>query len=225
MNILEIVQNASLKISVDRPATLFANTDRTSLELIDTVNTAALQILDDYDWQKLLKSAVITGDGVGTAFSLPDDFSRMVKDASLVGQNWRFYPAQQMENYNHWLELQTYPIATWQQNWMVFGGNMNIMPILPALDTLTYGYISTNIVNGADPTRFTADTDTFLLDDELLTLAIVWNWKDDKGFDFSTDLAKYQERLEKLRFRDVGSRQSIRIGGRRRGYGFPGGFA
>lgn len=224
MNILEIVQQASLKISVERPSALFANTDRTSLELIDTVNTAALQILDDYDWQKMVKTATVTGDGNLTAFPLPDDFSRMIKDASLVGQNWRFYPAQQMQDYNHWLELQTYPIATWQQNWMVFGGNLNVMPILPTPDTLSYGYISTNIVNGADATRFTADTDTFVLDDELLKLSIIWNWKDAKGFDFSTDLAKYQERLEKQRFRDVGSHQTIVTGGRRRGYGWPGGF-
>lgn len=220
MNILEIVQQASLSISVDRPSTLFANTDRTSLELIQTVNEAAIQILDDYDWQKLIRTQVVTGDGVGTAFALPDDYSRMVKDASLVGPNWRFYPAQQMQDFNYWLELQAYPIETWQQHWMVFGGNLNIMPILPNLDTLRYGYISTSIVTGADPTAFTADTDTFALDDELLRLAIVWNWKDSKGFDFSTDLAKYQERLEKLRFRDVGSRQTI-ISGRYTRYRFP----
>lgn len=224
MNILQIVQSASLSIDVERPQALFSNTDRTSLELGDTVNTAALQILDDYDWQRLIRTATITGDGVETSFPLPDDYSRMVRDASLIGPNWRFYPTQQMQDYNHWLELLNFPIATWEQRWMVFGGNLNVMPIMPVNTPLSYGYISTSIVVGADPTTFTADTDTFVLDDELLRLSIIWNWKEAKGYDFSADLAKYQERLEKQRFRDVGARQTIIGGGRRGRFTLPGVF-
>lgn len=222
MNILQVVQSASLLIDVERPQSIFASTDRTSLELANTVNTAALQILDDYDWQRLIRTATIAGDGIATAFPLPSDYSRMVKDASLVGPNWRFYPAQQMQDFNHWLELIDYPVATWQQRWMVFGGNLNIMPVLPAAMPLSYGYISTSIVDGADPSAFTADTDNFVLDDELLRLSIIWNWKEAKGYDFSADLAKYQERLEKQRFRDVGSRQTIIGGGSRGRFTMPG---
>lgn len=215
MTILSIVQSACLSIDVERPVTVFSSTDRTWQEMASIANTAALQILDDYDWQRLIRPATITGDGVGTAFTLPADYSRMVKDANLWGPNWVFYPAQQMQDFNQWLEWLNYQIETWQQRWMVFGGNLNIMPVLPLNDTLSYGYISTNIVVGADPTTFTADTDNFVLDDELLRLSIIWNWKESKGFDFSADLAKYQERLEKQRFRDVGARQTI-ISGRGR---------
>lgn len=225
MNILAIVQSASLSIDLERPSTLFASTDRTMLEVGDVVNTAAKQILDDYDWQTLLKTATVTGDGIETGFTLPADFSRMVQDASLVGVNWRFYPAQQMQDFNHWLELLTYPVETWQQHWMVFGGKLNIMPILPLGDVLNYGYISNAIVVGADSSQFTADTDEYVLDDELLRLSIIWNWKASKGFDFQTDLAKYAERLEKLRFRDVGSRQTIVTGRGARSWARFGGFA
>lgn len=224
MNILQIVQAATLSIDVDRPQVLFTSTDRTALELIDTVNTAALQILDEYDWQRLIRTATITGDGVLTAFPLPDDYSRMVKDASLVGPNWRFYPAQQMQDFNHWLELMDYPVATWEQRWMVFGGNLNIMPIMPLNTPLSYGYISTSIVGGPDFSTFTTDDDTFVLDDELLRLGIIWNWKKSKGYDFSAELAQYQQRMEMQRFRDVGSRQTLITGGRRGRYTIPGAF-
>lgn len=224
MNIIQIVQSASLSIDVDQPQVLFTSTDRTALELANTVNTSALQILDDYDWQKLIKTATIVGDGIETAFALPADYSRMVKDASLIGPNWRFYPSQQMQDYNQWLELIDYPIATWEQRWMVFGGNLNVRPIMPLATTLSYGYISSSIVLGSDPTTFTADSDQFVLDDELLRLGIVWNWKKSKGYDFSADLAQYQQRMEMLRFRDVGSRQTLIIGGRRGRYTLPGAF-
>lgn len=224
MNILQIVQAATLSFDVERPAILYSGTDRTALELADAVNTAALQILDEYDWQKLIKTATLTGDGVLSAFALPDDFSRMVKDASLIGPNWRFYPAEQMQDFNLWLELMDFPVATWQQRWMVFGGNINVLPALPAGTPLSYGYISTNIVSGGtDPARFTADTDQFVLDDELLRLGIIWNWKKSKGYDFSAELAQYQQRLELLRFRDVGAPQTIVLGRRGR-YTMPGVF-
>lgn len=213
MNILAIVQSAVLSLDLERPTALYSSTERTWQEMGDVVNTAALQILDDYDWQKLIKTATVTGDGALTAFPLPADYSRMVKDASLIGPNWRFYPAQQLQDFNVWLELQSYPIQQWQQQWMVFGGNLNVMPVLPNGDVLRYGYISNAIVTGSDPARFVADTDNFVLDDELLRLGIIWNWKKSKGYDFAAELAQYQERLEKLRFRDVGSRQTI-ISGR-----------
>jgi len=224
MNILAIVQSAALNLDLERPTTVFSSTDRTWQEMQDTVNTAALQILDDYDWSKLIKTATITGDGVATAFPLPSDYSRMVKDASLIGPGWLFYPTQQLQDFNIWLEMMNYPIATWQQHWMVFGGNLNVMPILPVNTPLSYGYISQNIVVGADPTTFTADTDTFVLDDEMLRLCIIWNWKKSKGYDFSAEIAQYQQRLEMQRFRDVGSRQNIVIGGRRGRYTMPGVF-
>lgn len=225
MNILAIVQSASLSLDLERPQTVFSSTDRTWQEMADTVNTASRQILDDYDWQRLIKTATLLGDGVVTTFALPDDYSRMVKDASLVGQFWRFWPAQQVQSFNQWLELQNYPITEWQQAWMVYGGNLHVMPALPLNESLTYGYISTSVVVGTDPSTFTADSDTYVLDDELLRLSIIWNWKESKGFDFSADLAKYQERMEKQRFRDVGSRQTIVSGGwRARGYGRFGGF-
>lgn len=221
MNILQIVQSACLSLDLERPQSLFSSTDRTWQEMGDCVNTALRQIVDEYDWQKLIRTAVITGNGVATAFPLPDDFSRMVKDASLIGQNWIFYPAMMMDDFNQWLEMLNYPVSSWQQKWMIFGGNVNVIPVLPNAQTLTYGYISENAVNsnGSAKAEFTMDTDTFALDDELLRLAIIWNWKQAKGYDFQAELAKYQERYEKQRFRDVGSPQTLITGGWRRNYG------
>lgn len=221
MNILGIVRRACLEIDVEPPSAFFSSTERTMLELQSTVNAASQQILEEYEWSRLIKTATVTGDGTATAFPLPTDYNRMVRDANLWGPNWTFYPSQQMQDFNAWLQIQSFEIETWQQRWMIFGGNLNVMPVLPATDTLTYGYISSNIVVGADPTEFTADTDTFVLDDETLRLGIIWNWKAQKGFDYSTELGKYQARLDSQRYNDVGARQTIVSGGRR-GYGWAG---
>lgn len=232
MNILEIVQSAALNLDLEIPETVFTNTERTWREMADICNTAALQILAEYDWSKLMKAKTITGDGVASSFSLPVDYDRMVKDANLWSPAIVWYPSQQVQDFNRWIGLQTFPLVEWETRWMVYGGELHVRPILPANTQLTYGYISSHIVGSSGggagtQDRFDGDTQTFLLDDELLRLGIIWNWKESKGFDFSADLIKYNQRMESVRFSDVGSRQTIVTGPTRRGgwYGFPGGFA
>jgi hypothetical protein len=39
---------------------------------------------------------------------------------------------------------------------------------------------------------FDADTDEFVLGDRLLTLAIIWQWKAQKGLQYAEDLANYE---------------------------------
>lgn len=213
MTILSIVQKATLSLDMEQPTVLFSSTERTWVEMANIVNICAAQILEAYDWQRLIKTATVTGDGVETAFPLPADYDRMVRDANLWSPGLTWYPSQQMQDFNQWLELQSYAIETWQQRWMIFGGNLNVMPPVADTETLRFGYISNNIVNGPVTSQFTTDTDNFILDDELLRLSIVWNWKKIKGYDFQVELAEYGERLNSLQFSDVGARQRI-ISGR-----------
>ena len=217
MAIIDIVKQAVLSLDIEQPSSLFSNTDRTSIELVETVNNAAQQILDEYDWSALIRIATVTGDGSGS-FPLPDDYSRMVRDANLWTDGLTWNPSQQVSDFNQWLQIQSYQIDTWQSRWAVFGGALNIMPTLPTGQVLSFGYISNAIVNGADTTRFTADTDTFVLDDRLLKLGIIWNWKKSKGFDYQSELAEYADHMSKKRFRDRGAPQTIYSG---RGYGWP----
>jgi hypothetical protein len=212
MAVLDVIQSAATVTGLAIPSVVFSATDRTSITIANMVNACARQILEEYDWARLIKVATITGDGVATAFPLPEDYDRMVKDANLWGPSYTFYPAQQVSDFNRWLELQSYSVETWEPRWAVFGGNINVLPARESGDTLTYGYISNAIVNGTAST-FTADSDTFVLDERLLRLSFIWNWKKAQGMDFSAEFAEYQEALERARFKDPGARQSI-ISGR-----------
>lgn len=215
MSALSVIQQACLVLDLETPSVVFSSTDRTWMEMAGMLNTSAKQILEEYDWSRLTKTATITGDGVASAFPMPSDYDRMVRDANLWGTSWTWYPSQQIADFNRWLELQAYDIETWQPRWSIFGGNINLLPIMASGDTLTYGYISNAIVNGSDTTQFTADTDTFVLDERLLKLSLIWNWKKAKGFDFQAEAAEYQVAMEHARFGDKGAPQTI-ISGRSR---------
>lgn len=51
--------------------------------------------------------------------------------------------------------------------------------------------------------RFTADTDTFLVERELLKLSLTWRWKKAKGFDYTEEYEEYETRLSETLGHDV----------------------
>jgi len=223
MTVLSVVRDASTSLGLEIPSVLFSNTTRTWVEMCALVNECARQILEEYDWSRLKKVASVTGDGTLTAFPLAADFDRMVMNANLWGPSFTYYPQQQVADFNDWLELVSYDTGSWDQRWSIFGGNLNILPALPSLETLSYGYISNWVVNGTQAT-FTADTDTFTLDERLLKLCVIYNWKSLKGQDYVGDLQRYEDALSMARFKDPGSRPNITSGSRRRfptGQSFP----
>jgi len=217
--IIDIVKSIAFDVGLEVPSVLYSSTERTWQKMGVMVNTCARQILEEYDWQRLIKTATVAGDGVLSAFPLPDDYDRMVSDANLWGSSYTWYPSQQVPDFNSWLALNSYDADTWEPRWGLFGGKLNVLPALAAGENLNYGYISNAIVVGATPSEFTADTDTFVLDDRLLRLSLIWNWKKSEGRDFQPEAQEYVEAMSRAKFKDPGARQTIRSG--RAGYRWP----
>lgn len=208
MTVLSTIQSVAAVVDIEIPSVVYSSTDRTMIEMGVMANTCARQILEEYDWQRLKKIATITGDGTATTFSLPADYDRMVKDANLVGPSFTFHAHSQITDANQWLELQSYEIPSWEPRWSLFGGSLNVLPALGSTLILQYFYISNWIVNGTQA-EFTADTDTFVLDERLLRLCMIWNWKAQKGQEYSNELQDYQEAMSRATFKDPGTRQAI----------------
>lgn len=208
MTILEVVQRASMRLGFERPDVVFSSTDRTMLEVQDAVNEAALKILNDFDWQALTKTATITGDAVTTAFPLPDDYYRMTKTAELwtnAGPGWDIQGVTPEE----YLSLDSLTFATWKAYWAIFGNALNIQPVRPTSETIRYMYINKNCVTpsaGSAKPEFTADDDSFVLDERLLRLCFIATRKQNKGFDYAADLNEYEMALSNLSAADKGTR-------------------
>ena len=49
---------------------------------------------------------------------------------------------------------------------------------------------------------FSADTDNFVLGDRLLKLAMIWQWKANKGSPYAEDMGTYQTALASISGRD-----------------------
>lgn len=206
--ILNVIQDVCPFIGLSVPSAVFSSTLREHVELARIANEMAHRIaFDTHDWSKLKTKATITGDGTTEAFLLPEDYKRMLRTTQLWSNNNINMPLCHEPDTDRWLELDALGIPPINGVWTLIGEQIYIKPILAAGVEVSFIYLSNLCV--IDPLnnftdRFTSDDDAFVLDERLLRLGIIWQWKQLKGFDFSEDLETYQTALDKLVVSDKG---------------------
>lgn len=213
MTILSVIQDASKFIGIPAPDAVFSSTVREHVELASIAQEMAERIANGHDWQLFSTIETITGDGSSEAFSLPTDYDRMLVKASVWSSSLET-ALSPITSLDKWLELDVQSFDFVVNAWTIYGGQMNIKPALATGVTAKYYYQSNLIVapaSGSNKVAFTADDDSFRLDERLLKLGIIWRWKEQKGQSYAEPMADYEELKERLVARDRGSRM-MRIG-------------
>lgn len=218
MTVLSAVQLAAPWIGIEVPSVVYTSTDRVMVEMQAVANEAAQQISDDHDWTVLKTINTVTGDGSDVDFDLPADYDRLPKDAQLHSSVNTTVPLDHILSENEWLALDVQGIDYPYGRWIIYGGSLYIKPARASGETVKHFYISNARVTasgGSNKALFTADDDTFRIDERLLKLAIIWLWKAQKGQDYQEDLYNYQVALSKAIGRDRGP-ATIAVGPSRR---------
>lgn len=205
--VLEIVQNAALKIGVEVPDVLFASTDRTVLELRNVLQEVAERIVRAHDWSILKKRAEFAGDGTATAFDMPSDYLRMPKDSEVWSSRWQHPLAAVCVEDVQRLDVREYDLI--EGVWTLLAGQMVFRPALEATEVASFYYVAdlgAQSAGGVNKARFTDDDDTFRLGDRLLELHLVWEWRNRKGLDYAEDLQTAEIELARAISDDKGAR-------------------
>lgn len=209
MTVLSAVQGACRVIGLTPPDVLIGSTDRKYLELAAVAQEVAERIASGHDWQLLRKIKTITGDGLTEDFDLPTDYGRMLVNSSLWSDriNGRF---SHIADVDRWLGLDIQNTDMVLNAWTIYGGQLHIKPAPETDELVKFFYVSNLIiapsVGTAYKATFTADTDLFRLDETLLKLGIIWQWRANKGFPYAEDMTNYEELKERLIVRDKGSK-------------------
>lgn len=183
MTILSVVQEAATELGMNVPSQLFGVTTREMVEMRAVVNEMARDIAEAHDWQKLRIIKTVTGDDVSEAFTLPTDYDRMLKSASLWSSRW-LWAIEHVVDADEWIENQVVTVTNITGRWIIYGNELHILPMMASTETVKFFYISNLLVTADDlqtKPLFTADSDTFRLSERLLKLAIVAKWKLKKG--------------------------------------------
>jgi len=213
---LQIVRAAATKLGIDQPDVLFTATDRTEIELRQALIEASDKILHMHDWQALRTVVTHDGDGSTTQFALPSDYIRMPKDARVWSTKWQL--TLHHITPEEWLNLDVREFELARGTWTIYGGNFVYKPALDADEDAKFWYISRNVVLGSDQVakeEFSADDDTYKLDDRVLELVLVWVWRQQKGLDYAEEMQTAEYAVSRAMARDGGARiltQSSRSG-------------
>ncbi|HEY8385744.1 MAG TPA: hypothetical protein VIK82_05915 [Porticoccaceae bacterium] len=217
MTILAAAQNAIMQLVGSKPAAVVSSTDTICVEITALAHEAAVDIATAYDWQKLIKFHTITGTGTSTAFPFPADYDRMVQASEIFDpDNWCW-------GYNHitspsdWLFYENNSLGLIPPGiWTVREDQFHFLPVPPAGAKAVFPYITRSIfvdANGAPKDQITADSDSFVLNERLLTLSLIWRYKAMKGLDYQQDMENFNVAMDRATANDRGARQIHRENG------------
>jgi hypothetical protein len=203
MTLLQVTKDVCATVGVTIPPSVFSNItgNRTMQEMLSLANEMAQRIAyDNRDWPALKKIHTITGDGVSTAFDLPADYKRML----LTSNVWRSTSTQTAMHFipdtDEWLNRRADNGDTdnaWGE-WTMLGGQIHIFPALAADQTAYFAYLHKNCIqlaSGGLGDVFMADGDRTTLDERVLKLGMIWQWKAQKGSPYAEDLGTYGDAL------------------------------
>jgi len=207
MTLLSALQSATVRLVGQKPTTFFSATDGIEVELTTLANDVVKDIIGGHDWRALTTLGTLIGyDGV--AFDLPSDFDRLPRAVRVWSTSWpgMFYsPAKTL---NEWYDLQQFSTSGAPGWWILLGGQMQIWPTVPTGTNVQFYYQSKNAVlseAGAAKEEFTSDTDTFRLNERVLTLGVIWRWRAWKGLEYAEDMRNYELALSQEIASDKGS--------------------
>lgn len=209
MTVLTALQSAALRLMGQRPSAFFGAADQLALELTDLANEVAADIAKYQDWQALTKLGTVSGDGTTSAFNLPADYDRMLVNAAVADLSSWFWGYYAYPDLNAFLYAEARDFDAAPGGWVIYGNQIRFAPAPASSVTATFPYISAYWAvdtSTAPKAAFTADTDAFALPERLLTLGLIWRWRENKKLDASGDQEAFVKALDEYAAKDKGSR-------------------
>lgn len=185
--------------------------------MCDMVNEVAADVAASHDWQAITKLHTITADGVTKEYPFPGDYDRQLLKTNVQDpENW-IYGYRHVPDINEFSYIENRGFQLFPGIWTIYGGVMRFTPTPAEGQAAYYPYVSkywAKDTNNTPKGEFTSDTDAFLLPERLLTLGLVWRWRENKKLDFTGDQEAFVKAIDEYSARDAGSR--IYRGGIRR---------
>jgi len=153
------------------------------------------------------------------AFPLPANYKRMLLNSNVRSSAQPLQPLSFISDFDDWTELRlsNRTSSSWGE-WTMAGGQFLVAPPprgpviavppnpdkdLPA-ETISWPYLDKNCITLGPPNtgvlsdRFAGDDDMFNLNERLLKLGMIWQWKAYKGGTYAEDIANYEDDLSMI---------------------------
>ena len=205
MSVGSAIQSALLRCIGSKPQEVFSSSAQECVLMADLVHEAATDIAKSHDWRALTKIHDLPGGAA--SYPLPADYDRMLADGEVddpAAILWSYEPIQTV---NEWMRLTSGAgIAVSPGGWIILGGEMQFYPTPSA--PASFPYVSSQWArteSGNPRDHFESDDDTFVLSERLLTLSLIWRYKEASGLEYAEDQENYSLALGQEQGRDRGA--------------------
>lgn len=210
MSLLTIIQEAALAVGLPEPSAVVSSTDLAVKKLLGFANQGGRQLAKYHDWQNLIVEQTFTSLATQEQTNAlpPADYGRMVynpevwdrtSDTRLAG------PTPQ----RYWQRLLANTSTGSPGYWRIIGNQLNVLPVMTAGNTLAFEYISKRWAESSGGTAqeiFMADTDTARIPEDLITLEVIWRFRQSRGFaQYAEDMSTAEREKEKAAAADRGT--------------------
>jgi hypothetical protein len=209
MALLSIVQNAADRLGITRPTAAVASTDQQIIQLVGLAQEEGKDLAKRHTWQALQTEYTFPTVNGTASYALPDAFGALIKETVFNRTRRRRMVGDLSPE--QWQETQASLVTMVNPAFRIRGSLFYISPTPTAAETVAYEYLSKNWCQssgGTGQAAWAADTDTGILDEELMTLGVKWRWKRSKGLDYAEDFTSYELRVAKA-ILDDGARVRI----------------
>lgn len=218
MSLLTICQNAADQIGLFRPSDIIGSSNQIAQQLLRMAKLEIEDLASQRMWNALIKEGTITLVAGDQDYAVPADF-------------WGLAPGTTWDRTEEWEAIVVDPqhwallkgrdyFTTTNRHFRIFDDQFQFFETITAADAgneIKYEYISTYKVRDVVDTpkaTFTANTDTTIFSEELVTQGIVWRYKHAKGLDYQMDMAVY-ERMKHREASKDGSTSILDLRGRK----------
>lgn len=217
MSLLTIITDACDLLRIARPSVVVASTDQGVRMLYAQARYSLQALANEHDWNELVSEGTITLVNGTQSYSLASDFLRLKNETT-----WDRTNDQQQDipiTAQEWAYLKGEGLNTsLNRRARLINGKMEFYDTIGAGDdgnSIKYEYISSNLaLNGSTPTAgLTVDSYTARLPEYLVTLAVVWRYRQDRGEDWRPSYDLYRRECQKYMGANRSSRGVSMAGG------------
>lgn len=214
-HIIAIAADAADALALQRPLTLFGvynEGDTSDRKLLRAITQACRFLAASYDWSVLKARRAWTSTATEAQAALPADFLRLIMGTAWDESLRR--PLSGPLSDEEWAGAKSSIVGRVEPAFVIHGGEWLMVPAPPAGRSYAFGYIRDAIGKdgtGARLSRFTADNDAPLWDDELVTLGAIYEYRKAERFDYAQDELDFKLMMQDRIKRDGGGRV-IRMG-------------
>lgn len=216
-NFLKIIQNAADEIGIAQPATGIGNGAVETLKMIRYADKVGNALMKSFHWQILTKEKTFTSVASETQTStiLEADFDRFIPETfwdrtaaflmtgPTTPKEWQNLKATDYNN-------------TGSRKFRLRGDSILVIPTPTAGLAYAYEYVSNKWVDiaasGTPKVAFTLDTDIPLINSELLTLGIIYEYLDGDGLPAVSAAKTYLDMFKLLAKNDQPSSGTLLAG-------------